>query len=214
VRAGVVVRATEGYTASLEGHDRELVPLGNYMIATEPIPDDVWAGIGLARREVFEDSTLMLGYGNRTRDGRIAWGGMSAPSPYGTRVPPSPMTNGRVARRLRDRLIDLFPALEGIEVTHEWGGIMGVARDLRPGLGLDPATGLAWIGGYFGAGVAAANAAGHALADVISGTDSDRVRLPWVGHRSPRWEPAPVRWLGVHAATTAAHVVDRLDRTR
>ena len=47
VRAGTVVRATEGYTRTLSGHRRDLVPVYSLMIATEPLPEAVWAEIGL-----------------------------------------------------------------------------------------------------------------------------------------------------------------------
>ncbi|HKE77470.1 MAG TPA: FAD-binding oxidoreductase [Acidimicrobiales bacterium] len=208
VRADVVVRATEAYTGSLEGQGREMVPLGNTMVATEPIDDATWATIGLADRQLFELSAVMLGYGHRTADGRIAWGGLAARTWWGGRVPPSPMRNRRVADRLRAALVRLFPALDGIRVTHQWGGVLGVPRDLLPGIGYDPATGFAWGGGYTGQGVAASNAAGRGLADLIRGVDSDLTRLPWAGHRSRRWEPEPLRWLGVHAATTGGHITD------
>lgn len=212
VRAPIVVRATEAYTASLDGQRRQVQPLVNHMIATEPLPDAVWDEIGLAKRELFEDSQLMLGYGQRTADGSIAWGGLAAPSWFASRVPPSPMTDPRTARRLRERLVERFLVLAGVEVTHTWSGVLGVTRDLRPSLGLDRATGIGWIGGYFGAGVAASNAAGRGLADLVTGADTDRVRLPWVDHRSRRWEPEPLRWFEVHAATTAAKLADLLDR--
>ena len=64
-----------------------------------------------------------------------------------------------------------------------------------------------------GDGVAAANLAGRTLADLIRGDLSDRTTLPWVGHRSRRWEPEPLRWLGVNAglrAMTAADAEERL----
>ncbi|HEY8546602.1 MAG TPA: hypothetical protein VIL36_16195 [Acidimicrobiales bacterium] len=62
--------------------------------------------------------------------------------------------------------------------------------------------------------MAAANAAGRTLADLIRGVDSDLTRLPWVGHRSRRWEPEPIRWLGVHGVTAMAALTDRRDRRR
>jgi glycine/D-amino acid oxidase-like deaminating enzyme len=214
VRADVVVRATEAYTGSLEGHERDVLPLANYMVATEPLDDATWESIGLADRQLFELGRMMLGYGQRTADGRIAWGGLSGPTWWGGRVPPSPMRDRRVGDRLRATLVRLFPALDGVAITHDWGGVLGVPRDLLPGIGLDRTSGLAWAGGYFGQGVAASNAAGRGLADLIRGVDSDLTRLPWVGHRSRRWEPEPWRWLGVHGYAAFAHLTDWRDRRR
>ncbi len=99
-------------------------------------------------------------------------------------------------------------------MTHRWGGVLGVTRDLLPGVGLDREARFAWAGGYTGQGVASANAAGRALADLIRGVDSALTRLPWVGHRSRRWEPEPIRWLGIHATTAMARATDLLDRHR
>ena len=72
---------------------------------------------------------------------------------------------------------------------------------------------LAWAGGYVGSGLTATNLAGRTLRDLILGRDTDLVRLPWVGHRSRRWEPEPLRWLGINAglrAMTAADAEERL----
>ena len=41
--------------------------------------------------------------------------------------------------------------------------------------------------------------------------DDDLLRLPWVGHRSRRWEPEPVRWLGINAGRRAADLADRIE---
>jgi glycine/D-amino acid oxidase-like deaminating enzyme len=211
VRAEIVVRATEAYTRTLAGQRRSTLPLGNYMIATEPIDDSTWDAIGLANRELFEDARLLVGYGQRTADGRMAWGGLAGPYWWGSRLPESPMHAGRAAEALRARLVEMFPELAGIGVTHHWGGVLGVSRDLRPSVGLDRGTGLAWAGGYFGSGVAIANLAGRTLADLITGRSTDETRLPWVDHRSRPWEPEPLRWLGIHAATTAARLSDRFN---
>ncbi len=59
------------------------------------------------------------------------------------------------------------------------------------------------------------NLAGRTLADLVLGLDTDLVRLPWVGYRSPRWEPEPWRWMGINAglrAMTAADVEERVTR--
>jgi glycine/D-amino acid oxidase-like deaminating enzyme len=210
VRADVVVLATEGYTRSIEGRERDLLPLGNHVVATEPIDDGTWAEIGLADRQLFEIPSFLLGYGQRTADGRIVWGGMGAPSWWRSRIPATMRDDGTVAR-LQQELVRLFPPLAGIRFTHDWGGVMGVPRDLMPGIGYDEATGFAWAGGYTGQGVATAHAAGAGLADLITGADTDRTRLPWVGHRSRSWEPEPLRSLAVRSVARAARVVDAFD---
>jgi glycine/D-amino acid oxidase-like deaminating enzyme len=214
VRADVVVRATEAYTGTLRGQRREIHPLGNIVIATEPIDDATWAEIGFADRQLFELSALLLGYGHRTADGRIVWGGMGAPSTFNGRIPPDPIRNDRIAGLLRTSLGQLFPPLRDIGVSHQWSGILGVPRDQLPGIGYDAATGFAWGGGYSGQGVASANAAGRGLADLVLGVDSPETQLPWVGHRSKRWEPEPIRWMGVHGFRAMARLTDAADRRR
>ena len=92
-----------------------------------------------------------------------------------------------------------------------WGGALGVPRDVFPSVGLDRSTGIAWAGGYVGDGVATSNLAGRTLADLILGRDTDLVRLPWVGHRSPRWEPEPLRWLGINAGFRLSQLADRVE---
>ncbi|MEU8615348.1 FAD-binding oxidoreductase, partial [Actinoplanes sp. NPDC048791] len=196
VRADVVVRALEGYTAALAGHRRTLAPVYSLMIATEPLPPEVWERIGLARRETFTDHRHLIVYGQRTADDRLAFGGRGAPYHFGSRVRPAYDREPGVFAALRKALTDLF----GIDppIAYRWGGPLGIPRDWMPSVGL--ADGLAWAGGYVGDGVAAANLAGRTLADLITGTDSERTRLPWTGHRSRAWEPEPLRWLGINAA--------------
>jgi glycine/D-amino acid oxidase-like deaminating enzyme len=198
VRAGVVVRATEGYTASLRGQRHRLVPLYSLMIATEPLPADAWAAIGLARRETFADLRHMRIYGQRTADDRLAFGGRGAPYHFGSRTHPAFDRNASVHSALREVLEDLFPVVREHRITHEWGGALGVPRDWHASVGIDRRRGLAWAGGYVGDGVATSNLAGRTLAQLIAGESSELTRLPWVGHRSRAWEPEPLRWLGVN----------------
>ena len=49
--ATAIVRATEGYTDSIAGNERELLPICSMMVATEPLPEAVWDTIGLRQRE-------------------------------------------------------------------------------------------------------------------------------------------------------------------
>jgi glycine/D-amino acid oxidase-like deaminating enzyme len=209
VRAEVVVRATEGYTASLRGQRRRFAPLYSLMIATEPLPEAVWEEIGLRRRETFADLRHMRIYGQRTADDRIAFGGRGAPYHFASRTRPDFDRNGRVHSMLQDTLVDLFPAVAGHAVTHRWGGALGIPRDWHASVGFDRRRGLAWGGGYVGDGVATSNLAGRTLAQLITGRDTDLQHLPWVGHRSRDWEPEPLRWLGVNCGRLLLSYADR-----
>lgn len=209
VRADVVVRATEGYTAGLPGYRRAVVPIYSLMVATEPLPQSFWDEAGLDRRETFTDHRRLVIYGQRTADDRLAFGGRGAPYHYGSAVRPSFDSEPSVHLALRSTLVELFPALDDTKITHAWGGPLGIARDWHPSVGLDRSTGLAWAGGYVGDGVAATNLAGRTLADLITGTESSLTVLPWVNHRSPRWEPEPLRWLGINTALRTVVALDR-----
>lgn len=211
VTAEVVLPAVEGYTPQLPGHRRDLVPVYSLMLATEPLPDELWAGLGLADRATFTDERHLTIYGQRTADGRIAFGGRGAPYHLGSRVSPTYDRDQRVHAALRAALVDLFPVLRDVRVTHTWGGNLGVPRDWFPSVGLDRATGMAWAGGYVGDGVAASHLAGRTVADLVLGHDTARTRLPWVRRRTRRWEPEPLRWAGVSGVTALMTYADRAE---
>ena len=216
LRAEVVVRATEGFTPSLAGESRTVAPVYSLMVATEPLDAETWERIGLADRPTFSDHRHLVIYGQRTADGRLAFGGRGAPYHFGSRVKPSFDTEPRVFKELQATLRDLFDGLPAeVEFTHAWGGPLGVPRDWCASVGLDRGSGLAWAGGYVGDGVSTTNLAGRTLTDLILRRDTGIVRLPWVGHRSRRWEPEPLRWLGINAglrAMTAADTEERWSR--
>ena len=214
IDATVVVRATEAWTPTLPGLHRDIVPVYSLMVATEPLGDGFWSSAGLESRATFADHRHMIIYGQRTADGRIAFGGRGAPYHFGSSVRARFDAEPAVHALLRSTLTELFPALDGTRFTHAWGGPLGIPRDWHSSVGLDRDTGLAWAGGYVGDGVATTNLAGRTLADLITGADSDLVALPWVDHRSPRWEPEPLRWLGVNAGLWAMKAADRSEARR
>jgi glycine/D-amino acid oxidase-like deaminating enzyme len=202
VRARTVLRATEGYTATLAGERRTMVPVYSLIIATEPLPPEVWDEVRLSARETFADHRHLIVYGQRTADDRLAFGGRGAPYHYASSVRREHDREPATFAALHRVLVDLLPAVEGAALTHSWGGPLGIARDWCASVGLDPATGLAWAGGYVGDGVATTNLAGRTLTDLVLCRDTGLTALPWVNHRSRRWEPEPLRWLGVSASLT------------
>ncbi len=212
VRAGVVVRATEGFTPELPGARRDVIPTYSLMIATEPLPEEFWREAGWGGRETFTDGRHLYIYAMRTEDGRIALGGRGAPYHFNSKVSESYEHVPRVHETLTATLRTLFPAARDARITHRWGGNLGIPRDWHPSVGYDRSRGYAWAGGYVGDGVAASNLAGRTLADLICRRESELVTLPWVGHVSRKWEPEPLRWIGVRASLAVFASADRKER--
>ena len=199
IRAEHVVRATEGFTPTLPGHRRRLVPVYSLMIATEPLPAAFFDEVGWADRATFSDGRRLIIYGQRTADDRIAFGGRGAPYHFGSAVKPEFDRHQGVHDGLHTTLREIFPALGDAAITHRWGGPVGVPRDWYCSVGLDRTTGIGWAGGYVGDGVATTNLAGRTLCDLIVGDVTDLTSMPWVDHHSPDWEPEPLRWIGINA---------------
>jgi len=214
VRAPQIVRATEGYTAGLPGLRRLLLPLTSSMIVTEPLGDDVWAQIGWERSETLLDGLRRYAYLQRTADGRIAIGGRGVPYRFGSSTDREGALDPGTVAELRTRLGELFPVLRDVVVDGAWHGILGVPRDWSPAVGLDPATGIAWAGGYVGEGVAAANLAGRTLRDLLLGRRTELTALPWVGSFARRWEPEPLRFAAVHSVHGLMRSADARERSR
>jgi glycine/D-amino acid oxidase-like deaminating enzyme len=212
LRAEVVVRGTEGFTAGLAGLKRAIAPVYSLIIATEPLSEALWSEIGLERRQTFTDLRHLIVYGQRTADDRLVFGGRGAPYHLGSRISPRHDRAPKVFAALREALSELLPQTRSAAITHQWGGPLGIARDWHASVGLDRSTGIGWAGGYVGDGVATTNLAGRTLTDLIRGEETSLTRLPWVNHRSPRWEPEPLRWLGANAGLHAMTWADAAER--
>jgi len=209
LRADHVLRATESYTTQLPGERLRYLPLYSLMIATEPLSEAVWEELGWRDGLLVGDRHHLFFYAQRTTDGRIAIGGRGAPyrlrDPISERNERSVEVRSRLIRALRRH----FPAAAGAEITHHWGGPLAVPRDWSMGVGYDRTSGIGWAGGYSGHGVVAAHIGGRTLADLVLDRDSDLVSLPWVGHRSRRWEPEPLRFLASRAIVRVLEDADR-----
>lgn len=212
VRARHVIAALEGYGASVPPLQRRVLPLYSLMVATQPLPDEVWRELGIEHGQTFSDGRHLVIYGQRTADNRIAFGGRGARYHWGSAVRPEYERVEAVFTRLAATLRELFPALPELSIEHAWGGPLGVPRDWHASVQYDSSTGLGHAGGYVGDGLATTNLAGRTLADLVTGADTELTRLPWVGHRSPRWEPEPLRFLGANAGLLAMTAADAEER--
>ncbi|WP_184074187.1 NAD(P)/FAD-dependent oxidoreductase [Nocardiopsis mwathae] len=214
VRADHVIRATEGFTSTLQGRRREWLPMNSSMIVTEPLAEETWKHIGWEGREVLGDAAHAYCYAQRTADDRIAIGGRGVPYRFGSRQDAGGGTPPQAIAELWRVLARLFPVASDVPVAHAWSGVLGVPRDWCPTVHLDPETGLGWAGGYVGSGVTAANLAGRTLRDLVLGHRSELTRLPWVGRSVRGWEPEPLRWVGTQVVYGLYRTADRRESDR
>ncbi len=209
LKADVIVDALEGYRSQLAQTRRHSLPLYSLMIATEPMPNTVFDAIGLEHGMTFSDFRSLIIYGQRTADNRIAFGGRGAPYHFASKVTPEYDRVPAVFEALETTLKELFPEVQPYTVTHSWGGVLGVPRDWHASVSFDPATMIARAGGYVGDGVGLSHLAGFTVSDLVLGLETLRTNLPFVNHRSPRWEPEPLRYLGAMAAIVGVDLADR-----
>ncbi|MGB8876301.1 MAG: FAD-dependent oxidoreductase [Solirubrobacteraceae bacterium] len=208
VRAEIVLRATESYTTQLEGSGRDYLPLYSLMIATEPLGEEAWAQHRWTDGLLIGDRHHLFFYAQRTADGRIAIGGRGAPYRLGRPVDERNERDAAVRRRLETALRSNFAVAAQARVTHHWGGPLAVPRDWSMSVNFDRSSGLGFAGGYVGHGVVPSNISGRTLTDLALGRDTDLVSLPWVGHRSRRWEPEPLRYLASSAIVSMLGAAD------
>ena len=208
VRATYLVRALEGFTASVES-PRLWLPMNSSMLVTAPLPDSAWEQVGWRGAELVGDEAHSFSYSQRTADGRIAIGGRGIPYRFGSRWDDGGETRRATVEQLTRILHQHFPVTQDVPIEHTWSGVLGVPRDWCAAVELDRRTGVAWAGGYVGHGVTATNLAGRTLRDLILGRDTELTRLPWVGRQVRRWEPEPLRWLGVRGLYVAYRAADR-----
>jgi glycine/D-amino acid oxidase-like deaminating enzyme len=211
VRAPRIVIALNGYKGNLPGHKRDMVPIYSHMVATEPFSEQLWDEIGLIPRGLFGDLSRLFTYAQRTADNRIAIGGRAPLYHWGSGVDPRFDRNAAVEEHLVQALRSMLPQLGDFKITHRWGGTVGINRDMVTRTSFDPVSGIASVGGFSGEGVAASNMAGQTFRDLLLGLDTELTALPWVGAPSPRWEPEPIRWLGVKTGIGLNRFADYLE---
>lgn len=167
LEADFVVLAGNAYLGSdvapeLRG---KLMPVGNYIAATEPLSDARVAET-LPGDDAVSDANFVLDYYRLSADRRMLYGGQVS---YGRRPP------WRVRERMAAKLQRLFPALEGVRIDYHWGGRVGVTFDRAPHFGR-LGDNVYFSQGYSGHGMALAGLSGKLMAEAISG-QSERFDL-------------------------------------
>jgi len=158
VKAREVVVACNGYLGGLvEDVPRYVMPINNFIVATEPLNETQAKGI-LAHDYAVADSKFVVNYFRLSEDRRLLFGGRES---YGYKFPHD------IKGFVRKAMVDIFPQMTSVAITHGWGGTLAITMSRLPYLARQD--GFWTSGGYSGHGVALATMAGRILADAIAG---------------------------------------------
>jgi gamma-glutamylputrescine oxidase len=204
VRAGAMVLATNAYTPSLGYFRGRILPLHSRVVATSPLTEPVWSGLGWAARGGFSDDLDRIAYGCRTPGGRLLFGG-GANSAYTYRFGGSPVTpdTPHGFADIERKFGAYFPGVPAA-IEHRWSGPLAITFDRVCSMGvLGEHRNVYYALGYSGHGLALAALAGRVLRDLYAGNHDDWRQLPFYQRRMPWIPPEPFRWVGYQAYTRA-----------
>jgi gamma-glutamylputrescine oxidase len=207
VRAAAVVLATNAYTPTLGYFTDRILPLHSHVVATDPLPDTLWAALGWNAHDGFSDDLDRIAYGCRTAGGRLVFGG-GGNDAYTYLYGGSPVFTRRADRAARSfaaierHLRAYFPSAGAAPIVHRWTGTLGITLDRVCSMGVRGVhRNVYYALGYSGHGVALAMLAGRVLRDLYSGDHEAWRDLPFYQRHMPRLPPEPVRWIGYQLYT-------------
>ena len=157
VRAGKVALATNGYSKELSPwHQRRIIPIGSYIIATAPVEKSITEEIAPNGRTMTDTRRLVFYY--RMFEQRMIFGGRVALSE----------TNPRVsAPKLHQAMSDIFPQLKNTPIDYSWLGFVGFTFDTLPHIG--QRDGIHYAMGYCGSGISLSSYLGSLMGNQIIG---------------------------------------------
>ncbi|WP_343316042.1 FAD-binding oxidoreductase [Brucella sp. BE17] len=140
-----------------------VMPIRSFIGVTVPLGDDSSVIPG---GESVDDSRFVVRYFRRSKDGRLLFGGREAYTADNPRD---------ISTHIRRQIAEIYPALENVEITHAWGGSVGITMPRQPFV-REVMPGVISAGGYSGHGVMLANFMGRLYAEAISGK-RDKLKL-------------------------------------
>ncbi len=159
IRTRELVVATSGYTGAVTPWQRRrIIPIGSYMLATEPMNPERAEQLMPGHR-VFSDTRRIVVYFRRSPDGkRLLFGG---------RVSVFESDPVRSLPALRQEMLRILPQLEDVKISHSWMGFVGYTFDTLPHLGRQD--GIHYAMGYCGSGICLASYLGNRIGQQLLG---------------------------------------------
>ena len=177
IQARDVVIATNGYSGALAPwQQRRVIPIGSYMLATEPMALERAAKL-MPQHRVFSDTRKIVVYFRLSPDGRSLL--------FGGRVSVYESDPVKSLPALRQEMLRIFPQLEDVRISHTWMGFVAYTFDELPHLGQQD--GIHYAMGYCGSGICLASYLGHRLGQQMLGLEEGATAFD-----KPRFQTRPL----------------------
>lgn len=164
VTADKALVAVNAYGGDLEPVSAaHVMPIGSFIGATPPLGPDSPVLPGL---ESVDDSRFVVRYFRRDREGRLLFGGREIYAPGDPQD---------ISVHIRRQIAEIYPALKDVEITHAWGGYVGITLPRTPFV-REVMPNVISAGGYSGHGVMLSNFVGKLYAETVAG-NRDRLKL-------------------------------------
>jgi glycine/D-amino acid oxidase-like deaminating enzyme len=203
VGAGKVLLCTNAAPPLLRRLRAFVAPVYDHVIVTAPLTDAQWAATGWRQRAGITDAGNQFHYYRPTPDGRILFGGWEASYHFGGRVDARYERDGAVHALLHRHLVETFPALGDVAVTHAWGGAVDSTTRFTPTVRTTAGGRIGWAVGFTGLGVGASRFAALAALDLLDGRSTEHTDLSLVRRQPLPFPPEPLRWAAIQLTKRA-----------
>ncbi len=197
LRAEQVVLATNVFRPLLRRLRLSIVPVYDYVLATEPLTPAQVAAIGWTDRVGISDSGNQFHYYRLTPDDRILWGGYDAIYHYGRSVDAAHEDRPATYETLARHFAETFPQLVGVRFTHRWAGAIDTCTRFCAFFGVTRGRRIAYATGFTGLGVGASRFGADVMLDLLAGESTERTRLRMVREKPLPFPPEPLAWIGI-----------------
>jgi glycine/D-amino acid oxidase-like deaminating enzyme len=173
IQARDVIVATSGYTGNVTPwQQHRIIPIGSYMIATEPLPHGVAEKLNPKERVISDTLDLVVYYRTCPQRKRLLFGGRVSLRE----------TNPKVsAPRLRELMLQRFPELAAVKISHSWMGFVGYSFDHLPHIGKH--NGIHYSMGYCGSGISLASYYGRMVGLKVAGDPEGETAIDRINFR-------------------------------
>lgn len=160
IKAKHVILACNGYIGDLHADvTRRVMPINNYIVATEPLSDDARNAV-LSKNIAVADSKFVVNYFRFSDDNRMLFGGTES---YGYKFPKD------IAAQVRKPMSQIFPQLKNVKIDYAWGGTLGITMNRLPHFARYGSGNILSMSGFSGQGVALGTLSGQIAAQAIAG---------------------------------------------